>query len=60
MSNIATRIRHWATDWNPYDPKKLRAMGEGLEPVILEESAVHRTTVRIVAISFCADRKSVV
>ena len=54
MTALVRRFHQWATDWNPYDPKKLRPMGEGLDPVILEESAVHRTTVRIVAISFCA------
>lgn len=52
MTSLASRFHHWATDWNPYDPKRLKAKGDGIEPVLLEESEVRRSAVRVVVIAF--------
>ncbi len=54
MSAFAQRLRLWATGWNPYDPAKLQPKGEGIEPVLLEESAVRRSLVRVVVLAFGA------
>ena len=52
MSALVQRLRDWATGWNPYDPARLKPKGEGIEPVLLEESQVRSSAVRIVAITF--------
>ena len=52
MTALVTRARRWTLDWNPYDPRKLRPLGEGLEPLTLEENKVQRNAVRIVTVSF--------
>jgi protease secretion system membrane fusion protein len=52
MSAIAQRLRLWAAGWNPYDPAVLRPKGEGIEPVIVEESEVRRSAVRMVVVAF--------
>ncbi len=52
MSTLMRRLGGWAAGWNPYDPARLAPKGEGIEPVILEESEVRRSAVRFVAVSF--------
>ncbi|MDZ5460316.1 HlyD family type I secretion periplasmic adaptor subunit [Azohydromonas lata] len=52
MSALVQRLRGWAAGWNPYDPAHLTPKGEGIEPVLLEESQVRRSAVRIVVVTF--------
>lgn len=52
--NIATHVRAWVDDWNPYDPAKLPPGPNGIEPILLEESSVRRTGLRIVLVFFGA------
>jgi protease secretion system membrane fusion protein len=47
-------MRRWAAGWNPYDPARLPRRDDGLEPVVIEESSVRRTTVRLILVSFLA------
>ena len=47
-------IRNWAAHWNPYDPTRLRPRGEGIDPVVIEESEVRRTFIRVIFIAFLA------
>lgn len=54
MSAVAQRLRQWAAGWNPYDPATLKSKGEGIEPILLEESAVLHSAVRVVALTFAA------
>jgi len=52
--SVAARIKSWADDWNPYDPAKLPPGPDGIEPILLEESSVRRTGLRIVLAFFIA------
>lgn len=52
--SVAARIKSWADDWNPYDPAKLPPGPDGIEPILLEESSVRRTGLRIVLAFFVA------
>jgi protease secretion system membrane fusion protein len=40
--------------WNPYDPTRLKPRADGIEPILLEESQVRRSTVRMVLVFFLA------
>jgi protease secretion system membrane fusion protein len=40
--------------WNPYDPTRLKPRPDGIEPILIEESEVRRSTVRIVILFFLA------
>jgi protease secretion system membrane fusion protein len=40
--------------WNPYDPSRLKPRPDGIEPILIEESEVRRSTVRIVLVFFLA------
>lgn len=51
---ITTTVKSWFVDWNPYDPAKLPPGPQGLEPILLEESNVRRTGLRIVLVFFAA------
>lgn len=54
MSAVMQRLRGLGAGWNPYDPTRLPAKGEGIEPVVLEESQVRRAAVRITGLFFVA------
>ena len=53
MSVIAT-ARSWFEGWNPYDPAKLPSRGDGLEPIVMEESTVRRNGLRVIVGFFIA------
>ena len=40
--------------WNPYDPAKLKQRDDGIEPIVIEESRVRRSSVWIVIFAFIA------
>ena len=40
--------------WNPYDPKRLKPRHDGIEPIVIEESRVRRSSVWIVIFAFVA------
>lgn len=50
----AGRVGRWLQDWNPYDPSRLTPKGDGIEPVLLEESQVRRSAVKFVGVAFAA------
>jgi protease secretion system membrane fusion protein len=52
--SVANTIKSWLDDWNPYDPAKLPPGPQGIEPILLEESSVRRTGLRIVLVFFVA------
>jgi len=52
---MAASVFKWFTSgWNPYDPAKLTRRSDGLEPVVIEESSVRRTTVWLIMVTFMA------
>lgn len=40
--------------WNPYDPARLKRRDDGIEPVVIEEAQVRKTTVRLIFVAFIA------
>lgn len=49
-----SKLQSWFEGWNPYDPDKLAPKGDGLEPIVMEESTVRRNAVRIIMAFFVA------
>jgi protease secretion system membrane fusion protein len=49
---IRQRLNIWTAGWNPYDPATLKSKGEGIDPVIIEESHVQRAVARLVVGGF--------
>jgi protease secretion system membrane fusion protein len=47
-------LRQWIDGWNPYDPARLKPRGDGLEPIVIEESEVRRSSVRLILVAFLA------
>ena len=40
--------------WNPYDPARLKRRDDGIEPIVIEEAQVRKTTVRLIFVAFIA------
>ena len=40
--------------WNPYDPARLKRRDDGIEPIVIEETQVRQTTVRLILLAFAA------
>lgn len=52
---MASSVLRWLTKgWNPYDPARLPRRSDGLEPVVIEETSVRRTTVWLILVTFLA------
>lgn len=49
---IVHSIKGALSGWNPYDPAALKNKGDGLEPVVIEESEVRVSAARIVSVFF--------
>jgi protease secretion system membrane fusion protein len=52
MTAVFQRLYQWVTDWNPYDPARLKDHGKGIEPVLIEASQVHGAVARLVLFCF--------
>ena len=51
---VAAAFRQWVDGWNPYDPARLKPRGDGLEPIVIEESEVRRSSARLILVAFIA------
>lgn len=49
---VAAAFRQWVDGWNPYDPARLKPRGDGLEPIVIEESEVRRSSARLILVAF--------
>jgi protease secretion system membrane fusion protein len=54
MSEIRQRASNLVSMWNPYALGNLSPKGPGIEPVILDESQVRYSAVRLIIVSFLA------
>jgi protease secretion system membrane fusion protein len=52
MKATFQRLSSWVTDWNPYEPAKLKDKGLGIEPILIEASQMHGKVARLVVITF--------
>jgi membrane fusion protein, protease secretion system len=49
------KVTNWVRDLNPYDPRKLDlANHEDIEPIVIEEKRIKRSTGRVLLIAFAA------